>query len=172
MQNIVPHEGIEKRILLLRGQKVMLDRDLAELYEVETKALNQAVSRNLDRFPEDFMFRLTKQEFKDLRSQIVTSNNGRGGQRYLPYAFTESGVAMLSSVLHSKKAALVNIQIMRAFIRLREMVASNPDFRRAIENLEKRVDIHDRQIGAALNAIKGLLEPPEKKRPKRKMGFV
>ena len=124
MTNILTSERIERSILLIRGHKVMLDADLAELYGVETRALLQAVSRNQKRFPEDFMFQMAKEEYKLLRSQIVLSKKGRGGRRYLPYVFTEQGVAMLSSVLRSERAVQVNIEIMRAFVRLRRMLAS------------------------------------------------
>ena len=124
---LVPAERIEHAILILRGQKVMLDSELAALYEVPVKALNQAVKRNLDRFPEDFMFQLGQEEATSLRSQSVTSKAGRGGRRTEPYAFTEQGVAMLSSVLHSSRAVQVNIEIMRAFVRLRQMLLQNTD---------------------------------------------
>lgn len=123
----VPLEFVERRIYLIRGQKVMLDSDLAELYQVETRALIQAIKRNQDRFPDDFMFQLSKEEVASLRSQIVISNIGRGGRRYLPYAFTEHGVAMLSSVLNSKRAVQMNILIIRAFVKLRELLASHKD---------------------------------------------
>ena len=119
MNNLIPVERVERRIFLLRGQKVMLDADLAELYGVKTEVLNQAVKRNQERFPHDFMFRLTAEEAESLRSQIVISKQGRGGRRYLPYAFTEQGVAMLSGILDSKRAIQVNIAIMRSFIKFR-----------------------------------------------------
>jgi ORF6N domain len=127
--NILPSERIERSILLIRGHKVMLDADLAELYGVETRALLQAVSRNQKRFPEDFMFQMSKEEYELLRSQIVISKKGRGGRRYLPYVFTEQGVAMLSSVLRSERAVQVNVE-MRAFVRLRRMLASNEELAR------------------------------------------
>src|SRR6266498_434189 len=123
----IPVELVERRIYLIRGQKVMLDSDLAELYQVLTKNLNLAVRRNLDRFPEDFMFQLTAEEAESLRLQFATSNVGRGGRRYMPYAFTEHGVAMLSSVLNSPRAVQMNILIIRAFVKLREMLASHKD---------------------------------------------
>src|SRR5881398_1944602 len=131
---------IERRIFLVRGQKVMLDTDLAELYRVPTKSLNLAVKRNADRFPEDFTFQLTDDEAAGLRFHFETSKRGRGGRRYLPYAFTEQGVAMLSSVLRSPRAVQVNIAIMRTFVRLREMLATNQKLRRKIEDMEKRYD--------------------------------
>jgi len=137
-QSLVPQERIENLIILVRGQKVMLDQDLATLYGVETRKLVQAVKRNIDRFPEDFMFQLTKGEFDLLRSQIVTSKQ-RGGRRYPPYAFSEQCVAMLSSVLNSKRAIHVNIEIMRAFVRLRKMIASHVELSRKFEKLEKKI---------------------------------
>ena len=133
---LVSMDHVAAKILFIRGQKVMLDQDLAELYGVATKVLIQAVRRNADRFPEDFMFQLTKQEFNDLRSQFVTSS--WGGRRYPPYAFTEQGVAMLSSVLRSERAIGVNIEIMRAFLRLRQMLASNAELARKLAALEKK----------------------------------
>jgi ORF6N domain-containing protein len=144
----------------------MLDVDLAELYDVETRALTQAVRRNANRFPPDFMFQLTSQEFDLLRSQSVISNVGRGGRRYLPYAFTEQGVAMLSSVLRSSRAVLANIEIMRAFVRLREMLASHRDLARRLDELEERYDGHFRVV---FEAIRQLMEAPEPAR--RKIGF-
>src|SRR5437899_2853539 len=144
----------------------MLDADLAELYGVETRALLQAVSRNQKRFPEDFMFQMSKEEYELLRSQIVISKKGRGGRRYLPYVFTEQGVAMLSSVLRSERAVQVNIEIMRAFVRLREMLTSNEALRRKIEEMEKRYDTRFQIVFAA---IKDMLEAPQK--PKRSIGF-
>jgi len=137
-QSLVPQERIENLIILVRGQKVMLDQDLATLYGVETRKLVQSVKRNIDRFPEDFMFQLTKGEFDLLRSQIVTSKQ-RGGRRYPPYAVSEQGVAMLSSVLNSKRAIHVNIEIMRAFVRLRKMIASHVELSRKFEKLEKKI---------------------------------
>jgi len=163
---IVPMERIEKRIYLFRGKKVMIDSHLAELYGVQTKVLVQAVKRNIDRFTEDFMFQLTKDEFDTLRSQFVTSNERRGGRRYLPYAFTEQGIAMLSSVLYSKRAIRVNIQIMRAFVRLREMIISHKELAKKLEALEKR---YDAQFKVVFDAIRQLMAPPEK--PRRKIGF-
>jgi len=138
----VPLETIERRIYLIRSQKVMLDRDLADLYQVPTKSLNLAVRRNADRFPEDFMFQLTKEEVRSLRFQSETSNKGRGGRRYLPHAFTEHGVAMLSSVLNSKRAVQVNILIIRAFVKLREMLSTHKDLARKLE--ASSADLHCR----------------------------
>src|SRR3972149_9274301 len=158
-KSVIPLEQIERRIFLLRGQKVLLSADLAELYGVETKVLVQAVKRNLDRFPDDFMFQLSPKELAVLRSQSVTSNekSGRGGRRYPPYAFTEQGVAMLSSVLHSERAIHVNIEIMRAFVRLRRMVESVAELRRKVDALEQRYDAQFREV---FDAIRALMEPP------------
>jgi hypothetical protein len=136
---LVPSERIERSILLIRGQKVMLSIDLAELYQVEPRVLVQAVKRNIDRFPEDFMFQLTEEEYTNLKSQIVISSWG-GLRRARPYAFTEQGVAMSSSVLRSKRAVQVNIEIMRAFVRLRRILASHADLARKLEALEKKYD--------------------------------
>jgi len=154
--------AIESRIFYIRGKRVMLDEDLARLYEVRTKQLVRQVNRNIDRFPEDFMFKLTADEY--LRCQNGTSS--WGGRRYQSYAFTEQGVAMLSSVLNSKRAILVNIQIMRAFVALRRMVLTNEGLKRKIEAMEKK---YDSQFGVVFEALKRLLEPPEK--PKRRIGF-
>ena len=155
---------IEAQILLLRGERVMLDADLAELYGVATKVLIQAVKRNVERFPEDFMFQLTRYEFANLRSQSVTSS--WGGRRYPPYAFTEHGVAMLSSVLNSANAIQVNVEIMRAFVRLRRLLASHEELARKLTELEKR---YDTQFRAVFDAIRQLMSPPAK--PRRSIGF-
>jgi len=166
MENLIPTEKIESKIFIIRGKKVMLDSDLALLYSVETKVLLQAVRRNKDRFPEDFMFQLDQKEYEVLRSQIVTSNKGRGGRRSKPCAFTEQGVAMLSSVLNSKRAIMVNIQIIRAFTKLREMIEGNRDLKKKIEEMERK---YDTQFKVVFEAIKNLIEPERK--PKRKIGF-
>ena len=163
---MIPTERIEQAILLIRGQKVMLDADLALLYGVETKVLVQAVKRNTNRFPKDFMFQLSQDEHSVLRSQIVTSK-GRGGRRYPPYAFTEQGVAMLSSVLRSEQAVEVNIEIMRAFVRLREMLASHKDLARRLDKLEEKYDV---QFKVVFDAIRHLMAPPDPE-PKRRIGF-
>jgi hypothetical protein len=160
----ITNTNIEHKILMIRGHKVMLDRDLAELYRVETKVLKQAVKRNLTRFPSDFMFPLTTQELAILRSQIVTSS--WGGNRYIPYAFTEQGIAMLSSILNSERAIQVNIQIMRTFTKLREMMTTHKELRQKIETMEKK---YDHQFKIVFEAIKKLLEPPVK--TKGKIGF-
>ena len=164
---LVPAELIEKKIYLIRGQKVLLDRDLAELYRVETKVLKQAVRRNIKRFPDDFMFELSKAEFTLWRSQFVTSKSDKIGLRYSPMAFTEQGVAMLSSVLNSERAIEVNIQIMRAFVKLRQMLSSHADLARKLEALEKK---YDTQFRVVFDAIRALMA--ETKKPKRKIGFV
>jgi hypothetical protein len=161
---------IASRIHLIRDQKVMLDRDLAELYGVPTGTLNQAVKRNRNRFPADFMFRLTGAETRGLISQIVISNGGRGGSRHRPYAFTQEGVAMLSSVLRSERAVQVNVAVMRAFVSLREMAAGYASLARKLGELEKRCDTHDHHIKLVFDALRRLLEPP--KPPRRPMGFV
>jgi len=156
-------QRIAKRIFLIRGQRVMLDNDLAVLYHVATKNLNKAVARNRIRFPFDFMFQLTDAELEDLRFQIGTSR--WGGRRYRPYAFTEQGIAMLSSVLRSEKAALVNIAIMRAFVRLRHVLASDRNLAKRVERLEKKVDLHDTDIRLILQDIRKLLSEPEPAMP-------
>ena len=138
--NLIPQVLVERKIFLIRGRRVMLDRDLAELYGVETRVLNQAVKRNLNRFPEDFMFQLNQAEMENWKSQIVISNKDKMGLRKAPYAFTENGVAMLSSVLSSERAVEVNIQIMRTFTRLREMLLTHKDLQRKIEDMEKKYD--------------------------------
>jgi hypothetical protein len=161
----IPAKRIARSILLIRGRKVLLDADLAALYGVPTKALVQALKRNPERFPDDFLFQLNREEFSRLRSQIVTSNL-RGGRRYPPYALTEQGVAMLSSVLNSPRAIAVNIEIMRAFVRLRELVASHAHLARRLDELEKRYDV---QFKAVFDAIRELMAPPP--RTTRRVGF-
>jgi hypothetical protein len=162
---LITYEQIAKKILLIRGRKVMLDKDLAGLYRVETKVLIQAVKRNKKRFPEDFMFQLNKNEFDNLRSHFVTSKK-RGGRRYLPYVFTEQGVAMLSSVLNSQRAIMVNIVIMRTFVKLRIIFASHKDLLKKIENIEKK---YDSQFKVVFEVIRQLVLEEEK--PKRNIGF-
>lgn len=164
---VMPQEVIENKIFLVRGKKVMFDRDLAVLYGVETKFLNRAVKRNIERFPEDFMFQLSKEELASLRFHFGTST--RGGRRYLPYAFTENGVAMLSSVLNSERAIHVNIQIMRTFTKLREMLATHKELAHKLAELERKIERHDDEIKAVFDAIRGLMTPPEPK--KKKIGF-
>ncbi|MHB8815812.1 MAG: ORF6N domain-containing protein [Steroidobacteraceae bacterium] len=170
----VPVEHISRSILVLRGHKVLLDEELATLYGVTTGALVQAVKRNIGRFPPDFMFQLTAAEHSVLRSQSVISTPSRGGRRYMPYVFTEQGVAMLSSVLGSERAIAVNIEIMRAFVRMRELLASNKELAHRINELEARIEkklaTHDEAIAAILSAIRQLMNaPPPKRRP---IGFT
>ncbi len=157
MPDIIPQGTIENQIYILRGKKVMIDHDLAVLYGVTTGNLNKAVQRNIDRFPEDFMFQLTREELKNLIFQFGRSR--WGGIRKLPYAFSDYGVAMLSGILNSKRAIMVNIQIMRAFVKIRNLVADNSEVRKAIVNIEKRLNVHDRQIQIAFDALKSLLQP-------------
>ncbi|MEX2108248.1 MAG: ORF6N domain-containing protein [Solirubrobacterales bacterium] len=165
--------AIEQRIFVIRDRQVMLDEDLAALYGVETKRLVEQVKRNLERFPEDFMFQLTKDEAPALRSQIATSNIGRGGRRYAPYVFTEQGVAMLSSVLRSKRAIAVNIEIMRAFVELRRVASSYAAIQERLEDLERemvgRLDEHDEQLEQIFKALHRLIAPPPS--PKKPIGF-
>ena len=162
-----PTERIERSILLIRGRKVLLDVHLAALYGVATKRLNEQVRRNRARFPEDFMIQLTAEEAASLRSQIATSSRGRGGRRYAPYAFTEQGVAMLSTVLNSERAIQVNIEIMRAFVRLREILATHKDMTDKLEMLERK---YDAQFKIVFDAIRQLMAPQEPK--KRRIGFL
>ncbi|MDP8299145.1 MAG: ORF6N domain-containing protein [Candidatus Tantalella remota] len=174
---IVLQETIEGKILLVRGKKVMLDRDLAKLYGVLPKVLIQAVKRNIKRFPEDFMFQLSKQEAKSLRSQIVTLEKddikkpGKGKySKYLPYAFTEQGVAMLSGVLKSDRAIQVNIAVIRVFVKLRKFMAAHKELALKLSQLEIKIEKHDKGIQTIFKAIKKLMEPPPEKR-KRRIGF-
>ena len=166
-QAVVPLQRIESDILLMRGQKIMLSTHLAELYEVEPRVLVQAVKRNIERFPGDFMFQLSAEEFANLKSQFVTSSWG-GIRRAAPYAFTEQGVAMLSSVLRSDRAIHVNIEIMRAFVRLRQMLASNTELARKLAALESK---YDAQFKIVFDAIRELMAPPHPKK-KRPIGFA
>ena len=183
-KEIIPAEQIALRIRHFRGEKVLLDFDLAALYDVETRILNQAVRRNADRFPADFMFQLTSEEAEKLSqvvtpsvaghdvsnsSQIVMSSGKHRGKRYRPYAFTEQGVAMLSSVLNSESAVKMNIAIMRAFVRLRRALEANRKLARKFSELERRIDKHDSEIAAILEAIRQLMAPPAK--PRREIGF-
>jgi len=164
---LVPRELIESRIFLIQGKKVILDKDLAYLYGVKTKELNRAVKRNIERFPDDFMFQLNKEEFENLRFHFGTSSYG--GRRYLPYAFTELGVAMLSSVLNSRQAINVNIQIMRAFVKLRELLSSNSNLRAKIELLERK---YDNKFKIVFDAIREIQEAKKKDIKRiREIGF-
>lgn len=167
-KDIIPVESIPRTIFILRGQKVMLDVDLARLYGVTTGNLNKAVNRNRDRFPADFVLQLTAAEAKTLIFQSGISKR-RGGRRHRPYAFTEEGVAMLSSVLRSERAVRVNIAIMRAFVRLRDALETNSALARKFSELEKRLGKHDEEIGSIIDVIRQLMAPPDK--PKREIGF-
>lgn len=167
---IIPDEYIFNQILIVRGQKVMLDRDLAVLYNVETKVLKQAVKRNISRFPVDFMFEMDKIEFENWRSQIVTSNTQ--SIRYMPFCFTEQGVAMLSSVLNSERAIQVNIQIMRTFSKMRQMLFDNTELRLAIEELKKKSENHSKNIELVFNYLDELIEKKEKVSERNKIGYV
>ncbi|MFH1958612.1 MAG: ORF6N domain-containing protein [bacterium] len=167
MSDLVPVEIIAGKIFLIREQKVMLDRDLAGLYAVEVKYLKRQVKRNNERFPEDFMFQLSKEEFENWRCQFVTSKSDKMGLRYRPFAFTEHGILMLSSVLNSKRAITVNIQIMRTFAQMRQMMLSYKDLKEKIEKIESK---YDKQFRIVFQALKQLLEPKPVP-PKRKIGF-
>ena len=174
MKDLIPQEVVENKIYLIRGHKVMVDRDLAVLYGIPTKRLNEQVRRNIRRFPDDFMFQLTKQEILmlnirslRLRSQIATSK--RGGLRYLPYVFTEQGVAMLSSVLNSERAIQVNIAIMRVFVKLKQILSTHKDLVHKLNELERKIEKHDVDIQSIFEAIRQLMAPPEKSR--RMIGF-
>ena len=160
--HLVPQEVIADKILLIRSKKVMLDRDLAKLYRVETRTLNQAVKRNIGRFPADFMFQLSKKEFKNWKSQIVMSKSDKMGLRRSPYAFTDYGILMLSSVLNSEVAIQVNIAIMRVFVRLREILSTHKELARRLADLERRMENKDEEMQAIFSAIKQLMNPAEK----------
>ncbi|MDP1995948.1 MAG: ORF6N domain-containing protein [Gallionella sp.] len=181
--NLIAVESVAQRILLIRGQKVMLDADLAELFGVPTKAFNQAIKRNLDRFPVDFMFQLTEDEDESLRSQIVTSNKyeslrsqiatsnaGRGGRRYVPYVFTEHGAIMAATILNSPKAVEMSVFIVRAFVQLREMLSSNAELAAKLLELERKVSGHDQAIAGVIDAIRQLMMPAAGK--SRPIGFT
>ena len=165
---LIPDEVVLNKIYFIRGHKVMLDEDLAELYQVETKRLNEQVKRNMLRFPKDFMFQLTGQEFENLKSQIATSS--WGGRRKLPFAFTEQGVAMLSSVLNSEIAINVNIQIIRVFTKMRQLFLTHKDILLQLEKIEQKLTNHDDDIALIFEYLKQLLNPPQT--PRRKIGFI
>ena len=167
-KEIIPVQQVAQAIRFVRGERILLDFDLAQLYGVTTGNLNKAVRRNRERFPTDFMFQLTAEETKSLIFQIGISK-GRGGRRHFPHAFTEQGVAMLSSVLNSQRAMKVNIAIMRAFVKLRQILETNPDLARKFSELERRVGKHDAEITEIIEAIRQLMAPPEK--PRREIGF-
>jgi hypothetical protein len=165
---ILSDKEIENKIYLVRGQKVMLDNDLAELYEVDTKRLNEQVKRNIDRFPKDFMFQLNEKEVDILRSQFATSSSW-GGRRTLPYVFTEHGVLMLSSVLNSPRAVQVNIRIMRIYVKIRELISLNKDILFKLEKIEKNISRHDEEIQLVFKYLKQLLNNPDP--PRKKIGY-
>ena len=165
----VVSQSIEKNIFLLRGYKVLLDSDIASLYGVPTKVLMQSIKRNIQRFPSEFMFQLSDREYKSLRSQIVTSKNPRGGRRYLPFAFTEHGVAMLATVLRSERAVQMSIQIIKAFVRLRQFLSSHKDLAERLKLLEERMNKHDYENQTIIETIRQMLASPIK--PKREIGF-
>lgn len=167
----VPDEIVMNKIYFIRSQKVMLDRDLASLYGVETKRLKEAIKRNVERFPDDFMFEMTQKEFENWRTQFATSNSDRIGLRYAPFCFTEQGVAMLSSVLNSEKAIKVNIQIMRIFTRIRQMLSDNTDLRLEIEKIKKKMDNHDKNIEQVFQYLDELLEKKENPKDRKQIGY-
>jgi hypothetical protein len=167
---IIPAERVESRILVNRGQKVILDSDLAYLYEVTTRRLNEQVKRNKERFPADFMFRLCKKEFENLKSQFATSSSTWGGRRKLPYAFTEHGAIMAASVLNSQRAVQASIYVVRAFVRLRQMLATHKELAQKFEELERKLQTHDKQIRDLVIAIRELMLPVETK-PKKQIGY-
>ena len=168
-QHVVPLERVERAILILRGHRVILDSDLAALYGVETRRLNEQVKRNEARFPEDFAFQLTPEEFDHLKSQVATSSRQWGGRRKLPFAFTEHGALMAASVLNSPKAVEMSILVVRAFVRLRQILASNRQLAAKLNELERRIAAHDKNIVALFQAVRSLMAVPEK--PKRRIGF-
>jgi hypothetical protein len=169
-QSLIPAENLMNKILVIKNQKIILDRDLAQLYNVETRTLKQAVRRNLKRFPKDFMFQLSKEEFHNWRSQTVMSKSEEKGLRYSPFAFTEQGVAMLSSVLKSESAIEVNILIMRAFVKLREIISTHKKVADRLKELENKFKDHDDQITQIIQVINQLMTPPYP--PKKKIGFT
>ncbi|MFH0772443.1 MAG: ORF6N domain-containing protein [Candidatus Omnitrophota bacterium] len=178
MSEMIVHEVVERKIYIIHGRKVMLDKDLAQLYKVPTKRLNEQVRRNIKRFPEDFMFQLTWEETKSLRSQFATLNkqpdteSKRGRHmKYLPNVFTEQGIAMLSSVLNSERAIQVNIVIMRVFVRLREILATHKELAIKIKDMERKVGEHDSYIYSILQIIKEFRTPTVEEKPKKKIGF-
>jgi hypothetical protein len=168
---IIPDEIITNKIYLIRNQKVMLDRDLADLYQVETRVLKQAVKRNLNRFPDDFMFELTKNEFENWRSQFVTSNSDKMGLRYAPMVFTDQGVSMLSSVLKSDRAIAVNIKIIIIFTKMRDLLNDNLSLQLAIEDIKKKLNNHDKNIVLVFSYLDELVEKKENRKERNKIGY-
>ena len=169
--SIIPDEIISNKIYLIRNQKVMIDRDLAELYQVETRVLKQSVKRNINRFPEDFMFELNKNEFENWRSQFVTSNADKMGLRYAPMVFTEQGVAMLSSVLNSERAIAVNIKIIRIFTKMRELLQDNLSVRLEIEEIKKKLSNHSKNIELVFNYLDELIDKKQQPTPRPTIGY-
>lgn len=167
----IPDEIISNKIYLIRNQKVMIDRDLAELYQVETRVLKQSVKRNINRFPEDFMFELNKNEFENWRSQFVTSNADKMGLRYAPMVFTEQGVAMLSSVLNSERAIVVNIKIIRIFTKMRELLQDNLSVRLEIEEIKKKLSNHSKNIELVFNYLDELIDKKQQTTPRPTIGY-
>ena len=167
----IPDEIITNKIYLIRGQKVMLDRDLAELYGVETRILKQAVRRNVKRFPEDFMFEMTKEELELWRSQFATTNQDKKGLRYAPFCFTEQGVTMLSCVLNSERAIEVNIRIIRVFTKLREMLTDNLNLKLEIEEIKKKLTNHSKNIELVFNYLDELIEKKDNPKPRKQIGY-
>ena len=172
MDELVVQGEISGRIFTLRGKEIMLDRDLAALYKVETKVLNQAMKRNIKRFPSDFMFQLSQEEFENWRSQNVTSNSDKMGLRIPPFAFTEQGVAMLSSILNSKKAIQVNIQIMRVFTRIRELLLDNLNVKLEIEDIKKKLENHNKNIELVFSYLDELIEKQDNPEPRPRVGYI
>lgn len=166
-ESLIPIERIERKIYVIRGERVMLDSDLAEIYGVETKMFNRAVKRNLKRFPEDFMFQLTAEEDESLRFQIGTSKKSRGGRRYLPYVFTEHGALMAANILNSERAVEASVQVIRAFVKLRQILLSNAELARKVDEIEKKYDANFKIV---FDAIRKLMMPPDK--PKQAIGFI
>jgi phage regulator Rha-like protein len=170
-QVMVPDEVVMTKIFIVRGQKVMVDRDLAELYGVETKRLKEAVRRNIARFPEDFMFEMTKEEFSNWRTQFATSNSDKKGLRYAPFCFTEQGVTMLSCVLNSQRAIHINIQIVRIFTKIRETLTDNLSIKLELEEIKKKLQSQDKNIELVFNYLDELIEKQENPEPRRLIGF-
>src|SRR5471030_503419 len=168
---LIPDEIVMNQIYYIRGQKVMLDRDLAKLYQVETKVLKQSVKRNIARFPEDFMFEMSKEEFQIWRSQIVTSKSDQQGLRYVPFCFTEQGVAMLSSVLNSERAIKVNIQIIRIFTRIRQMFIDNTDLRLEIEKIKNKLENQDKNMEIVFRYLDELIDKKQEQQERKRIGF-
>jgi len=171
-KSLMPLDAIERKILLIRGQKVMLDTTLAQMYQVDTGALNRAVRRNRERFPEDFMIRLTEKEAESLRCQIgISKRKGRGGPRYRPFAFTEHGVAMISAVLRSTRAVQMSIFIVRVFVHMREVLANNKELAHKVQTLEREQQEQGSAIVEMYTLIRRLMQPPRTRKPQRRIGF-